>query len=275
MSHLCPTWFQLSFIFLTFLQMFYTLNIRLKRLIKLELSFSLRERLKMRKETVRGSVDNTLVRLYYLAMIDYPSNWLEKNFQSIISQMKNIKNIDDCYSIFFPHLAMNLKDKNRSVEDYLNRLPTMSYPDVEGEKFSLLKVVNLINDFWQKLQEKIKKKDKKVIETLIKNKIIDNENSIPFSSVKYALFHKIFTFKLVPIQNLKGTNSLLMLYVVYLIETGKIGKLFPEPAEKMKEVALFYACESSKSAVVDLEELWKLINYVMKTKVKTDLNCDF
>jgi len=42
----------------------------------------------------------------------------------------------------------------------------------------------------------------------------------------------------------------------------------------MKEVALFYACESSKSAVISLQEVWELINYVMGTDVKLKIKCE-
>jgi hypothetical protein len=224
---------------------------------------------------MKASVDNALLRIYYLAMIDYPTNWLEKNFQNVILKMSNIKNIDECYSIFFPTFALTLKEKEKSVEEYLKRQPKMSYPDLEGNPLSLNKLSEYINEIWEKAKKHINRKDKKVINILIKNKVINNEKDLPFENIKYSLIHKLFTYKLIPHNNQKGTNSLVMLCIVYLIETGKIGKILKKEAEKMKEIALFYACESSKSAVVNLEELWELINYLMKTDIKIDLSCRF
>ena len=222
----------------------------------------------------KGNVDNALLRLYYLTMVDYPVNWLEKNFQSIVSQMSKVRDIDHCYPIFFPELAMRLKEKNKSVAKYLKKHPVKSSPDIEGNKFTLIATTSLINEVWERIKEKVKQKDDKVIDTLLRLKILETPEKLPFETIKNALFQRVFTFKLLPHQNLKGTNALIMLSLVYFIETGRIGQRIKDGSKKMKEVALFYACESSKSAVISLQEVWELINYVMGTDVKLKIKCE-
>ena len=208
----------------------------------------------------KSDMQDTIIRLYYLTLCEFPVNWLEGTFQVRFPQFLELTCIDNIYEVFFPEFAKRLKEEGKSVYQYIKEKPFSDFPYVENEKMSQIKITNYINKVFKKITEKYEKGDKKAKDLLEHLKILE-DGKIPFKEYPQAVVWRAITFKKDPASVNKGSNTLFAFIILYGIEKGDI---HGEGTEKLKNAVELYIDVSTKALNIDREKVEKLIKEILK-----------
>lgn len=212
----------------------------------------------------------TIERLFYLALSDYPHNWLDKNFQKELKRLKKLSCIDNIYEIFFPLKYQILQKNNIKVLDFLENEKYENFPLIEGKKYSQEELTRQINKYFAVLKAKFEEGDALTRELLDKLKIIEN-GELPFDQFRQSNVFKALLFVRPPEEIRKGSSILAMLLIIWGIKKGDI---FGSGVDKLLEIAEVYSCFAKDTVKINLNEAFEMLNKIFETNYKFEFNCE-
>ncbi len=222
-------------------------------------------------EAVKLNVENTLERLFFLTLSDFPVNWLESGFQSKFSQFQKLDCIDRFYKVFYPEFSGILEKKGKSVYGYIKEKPYSEYPLVEGKPMNQMRFHEYVNKLWNVLRKKFEDGDKQVKELLEELRIVEKGN-LPFEDIKPAIAWRPITFLRNPRNLNKGTNLLIVLLALIGIRKGDITGEGTKALERTIEI---YACFSSEYLGLELQEIWKKLCRIYNVSAPLGFECEY
>ena len=221
----------------------------------------------MQESTIMG---RTIERIFYLALSEYPFNWLDKTFQNKISQIRKMNCIDSIYEVFFKEKYKILQKNDIKVIDYLENLPVAEMPLMEGKKFTQEEFTEYLNKIFRKLKDNFDKRNKKAVELFEELKISEN-GIIPFEKLRQANVFKALLFTRPPEEIRKGTSVLVMMMAIWGIKKGDI---FGNNVDKLLKIAEVYTCFAKNVIGIDPHKIFKKLNELLGTNYEFKFDCE-
>lgn len=217
----------------------------------------------------KGEIEKNLIRLYYLALSNCPVNWLEGSFQYRFEDFKKLSCIDNIFEVLDEERFKILKKANVSIYSYIVEKPFSPFPNVKDENFSQPKVAELLTEIFLKLKTNYEQKQQDAVNFL--NYLYIPENGvIPFDDLKQSNIFRALFFRNDPLDSRKGTNSLIMLLILWSIKNGYISG---KGVENLERIVNTFLCFSKKILRIDLNEAWSLLNKALGTNHKYNFDC--